>query len=129
MVVINAGSSKTIRWTEIAHVWWGTDPDFSLDRGWKAKTWGRAWSTVWWTYGAGRELGNRSRIPITHNFVVATKHSSFWCHGVSVERNPQELQALLQLYTQEHGTCVVKEGRGQEEAGSSSTRLFPQDDR
>ena len=122
------GSSKTIRRTEIARVWWGTDPDLGLSSGWKTKTWGMAWSTVWWAYGAGRELGTRSRIPITHNFVVATKHSFFVRHGFSVERNPQQLQALLQLYRPEHATGMVPEGRGQEETGSSSTRLFPQDD-
>ena len=111
MVIINAGSSKTIRRTEIARVWWGTDPDLGLESGWKTKTWGMAFSTIRWAYGAGRECGTR-RIPITHNFVVATKHSSFFRHGFSVERKPQELQALLQLYRQEDRTGVVQEGRG-----------------
>eukprot|EP00584_Thalassiosira_punctigera_P000972 CAMPEP_0172538440 /NCGR_PEP_ID=MMETSP1067-20121228/9830_1 /TAXON_ID=265564 ORGANISM="Thalassiosira punctigera, Strain Tpunct2005C2" /NCGR_SAMPLE_ID=MMETSP1067 /ASSEMBLY_ACC=CAM_ASM_000444 /LENGTH=88 /DNA_ID=CAMNT_0013323941 /DNA_START=61 /DNA_END=324 /DNA_ORIENTATION=+ len=48
-------ASKTIPLDDIERIRIGTDPELGLKSPWKKKSWGMAFSNVWWACRMGRE--------------------------------------------------------------------------
>lgn len=85
------GNQKMIPLSEITHVWLGTDPELSLHF-FKKKTWGVAFSDVWWAFCPLREANNDA-----NNIVVKSSNSGFFRHGFTVERSDEALAALREV--------------------------------
>mmetsp|Transcript_28063 Transcript_28063/g.59244 ORF Transcript_28063/g.59244 Transcript_28063/m.59244 type:complete len:122 (-) Transcript_28063:356-721(-) len=89
------GTSKIIPLSNIERIWIGTDPELGLQSIWKKKSWGMAFSNVWWNCRFGREFDTNN----DHNFVVALKDHTTWRCGFSVE-DPEAFRSLVGEYIQ-----------------------------
>eukprot|EP00565_Helicotheca_tamesis_P005109 CAMPEP_0185727858 /NCGR_PEP_ID=MMETSP1171-20130828/3420_1 /TAXON_ID=374046 /ORGANISM="Helicotheca tamensis, Strain CCMP826" /LENGTH=109 /DNA_ID=CAMNT_0028396497 /DNA_START=174 /DNA_END=503 /DNA_ORIENTATION=+ len=81
-----SGQSKTIQLESIKRVWEGNDPDLGLGFLTK-KSWGIAFSNVWWSCNMGREFRKND-----NNFVVSTDEK--FRYGFSVVDREKVRSAL-----------------------------------